>query len=126
MNVDIVKCFDKISHTIIYERVLLTNKYLFFLKRWVNSAIIGPEAEGGKNIKFKPTSGVPQGSVIGPMICYIVLDGLQDFVQDNLPSRYTKSKEELDYIRLKTYKEPQNPYHVFIFKFFVFAMLMIF
>jgi len=49
---------------------------------------------------------VPQSSIIGPMICNIVLDGLQDFVQDNLPTRYTKSKEELDYIKFKTGKEP--------------------
>jgi hypothetical protein len=40
------------------------------------------------------------------MICNIVLDGLQDFVQNNLPSRYTKSKEELDYVKFKTGKEP--------------------
>jgi retron-type reverse transcriptase len=106
LNVDIVKCFDKISHKTIYEKVPLANKYLFFIKRWATNFIIGPENRGGKNIKFKPTSGVPQGSIIGPMICNIVLDGLQDFVQDNLPSRYTKSKEELDYVKFKTGKEP--------------------
>jgi len=106
LNVDIVKCFDKISHKIIYEKVPLANQYLFFIKRWATNFIIGPENRGGKNIKFKPTSGVPQGSIIGPMICNIVFDGLQDFVQDNLPSRYTKSKKELDYVKFKTGKEP--------------------
>lgn len=106
LNVDIVKCFDKISHQTIYEKTPLTSKYLFFIKRWASSAIIGPEVKGGKNIKFKPISGVPQSSIIGPMICNIVLDGLQDFIQDNLPTRYTKSKEELDYIKFKTDKEP--------------------
>jgi len=106
LNVDIVKCFDKISHKTIYEKVPLANKYLFFIKRWATNFIIGPENRGGKNIRFKPTSGVPQGSIIGPMICNIVLDGLQDFVQDNLPSRYTKSKKELDYVKFKTGKEP--------------------
>ena len=106
LNVDIVKCFDKISHETIYEKVPLANKYLFFIKRWATNFIIGPENQGGKNIKFKPTSGVPQGSIIGPMICNIVLDGLQDFVQNNLPNRYTKSKKELDYVKFKTGKEP--------------------
>lgn len=106
LNVDIVKCFDKISHKIIYEKVPLTSKYLFFIKRWATNFIIGPENPGGKNVKFKPASGVPQGSIIGPLICNIVLDGLQDFVQDNLPTRYMKSKEELDYVKFKTGKEP--------------------
>lgn len=106
LNVDIAKCSDKISYKTIYEKVPLTNKYSFFIKRWATNLIIGREYPRGKNIKFKPTSGVPQGSIIGPMICNIVLDGLQDFMQDNLPTRYTKSKEELDYVKFKTDKEP--------------------
>jgi Group II intron, maturase-specific domain len=31
------------------------------------------------------------------MICNIVIDGLQDFIQDNLPARYKRSKEKLKY-----------------------------
>ena len=96
MNVDIVKCFDKISYQIIYEKTPLLSKYLFFIKRWASSTIIGPKVKGGKNIKFKPISGVSQSSIIKLMICNIVLDSLQDFIQTNLPTRYTKSKEELD------------------------------
>jgi len=79
---------------------------LFFIKRWTTNLIIGPKDQKGKNTKIKPTTGVPQGSVIGPMICNIVFDGLQDFVQDSLPTRYTKSKEELDYVKFKIGKEP--------------------
>jgi hypothetical protein len=37
-----------------------------------------------------------------PIICNIVLDGLQDFIQDNLPTRYKKSKEELEHKLGKT------------------------
>lgn len=44
---------------------------------------------------YKTIKSVWQGFIIGPMICNIVLDGLQDFVQDNLPTNYKKSKEEL-------------------------------
>lgn len=106
LNVDIVECFDKISHKVIYKKVPLTNEYLLFIKRWATNFIIGPENRRGKNIKFKPISGVPQGLIIGSIICNIVFDGLQDFLQDNLPNRYTKSKEELDFVKFKTGKEP--------------------
>ena len=109
LNVDIVKCFDKISHKIIYEKVPLANKYLFFIKCWSTNFVIGPEHHGGKTIKVKSTSGVPQSSIIGPMLCNIVLDGLQDFVQDNLPAKYIKSKEELDYVKFRTGKELTKP-----------------
>lgn len=106
LNVDIIKCFDKIAHQTIYEKIPLTSKYLFFIRCWANSVTIGPEVNGGANFRCKSVSGVPQGFIIGPMICNIVLDGLQDFIQDNLPVRYIKSKEELDYIKFKIGKEP--------------------
>lgn len=51
---------------------------------------------------------MPQGSIIGPMICNIVLDGLQDFIQDNLPIRYKRSKEELEYIEYKLGEKPSS------------------
>jgi RNA-directed DNA polymerase len=105
LNVDIIKCFDQISHKIIFEKIPLTSKYLFFIKRWAISPIIGSEVNKCKNIKFKPTSGVPRGSVIGPLVCNIVLDGLQDYIQDNLPTKYIRSQEELNYIKLKTGKK---------------------
>lgn len=78
LNVDIVGCFDNISHKSIIELTPITNKYLFLLKAWLKSTIVGPESMGSKKIiRFEPLSGVPQGSIIGPMVCNIVLDGLE-------------------------------------------------
>jgi retron-type reverse transcriptase len=108
LNIDVVKCFDQIDHDMIYKKVPLANKYLFFIKTWCTSKIIGPESKGGKEVKITPTAGIPQGSVIGPSICNIVLDGLQDFIQGNLPQRYTRSAEELKYIQFKTNKAPSR------------------
>lgn len=96
MNVNIVKCFDQILHKVILEKVPLANKYLYLIKSWATRLIIGPETKGGKVVKIKLIKGVPQ-STIGPMICNIVLNGLQNFIQDNLPVRYKRSREELKY-----------------------------
>jgi len=39
---------------------------------------VGPESMSSKKIiSFEPLSGIPQGSIIGPMVCNIVLDGLE-------------------------------------------------
>lgn len=115
LNVDIIKCFDQISHQVIFEKVPLANKYMYLIKGWATRSIIGPETKGGKDIKFKPTKGILQGSIIGPMICNIILDGLQDFIQDNLPARYKRSKEELEYIEYKLGEKPiSSNSHVYL------------
>jgi retron-type reverse transcriptase len=78
LNVDIVGCFDNISHKAILELTPIANKYLFLLKAWLKAPIVGPESMDSKKIiRFEPLSGVPQGSIIGPIICNIVLDGLE-------------------------------------------------
>lgn len=51
---------------------------------------------------------MPQGFKIGPTICNIVFDGLQDFIQENLPKRYTRSAEELKYIQFKINEFPSR------------------
>jgi hypothetical protein len=78
LNVNIVGCFDNISHKAILELTPIANKYLFLLKAWLKAPIVGLESMSSKKIiSFERLSGVPQGSIIGPMICNIVLDGLE-------------------------------------------------
>ena len=78
LNVNIVGCFDNISHKAILELTPIANKYLFLLKAWLKAPIVGPESMCSKKIiSFEPLSGVPQRSIIGPMVCNIVLDGLE-------------------------------------------------
>lgn len=79
LNVDIVGCFDNISHKSILELTPIANKYLFLLKTWLKTTIVGPESMDSQKItRFEPLSGIPQGSIIGPMTCNIVLDGLEE------------------------------------------------
>jgi len=78
LNIDIVDCFNSIFHKTILKLTPIADKYLFLLKAWLKAPIIGPESINSKKIVcFKPLRGVPQGSIIGPTICNIVLDGLE-------------------------------------------------
>lgn len=81
LNVDIVDCFDNISHKAILELTPIANKYLFLLKAWLKTIIVGPKSMDSKKIvRFEPLSGIPQRSIIGPIICNIVLDGLEQAI----------------------------------------------
>lgn len=78
LNVGIISYFDKISHEAILKLTPIANKYLFLLKAWLKARTIGPESIGSKKIIcFKPLSGIPKGSIIGPILCNVVLDGLE-------------------------------------------------
>lgn len=78
LNADIVGCFDNIAHSSILEFTPIADKYLFLLKTWLRAPVVGPEAIDSKKItRSVPKAGVPQGSIIGPIICNIVLDGLE-------------------------------------------------
>jgi retron-type reverse transcriptase len=78
LNVDIVGCFDNIAHCSILKFTPIADKYLFLLKAWLKAPIVGPEVINSKKIvHLIPERGVPQGYIIGPIICNIVLDGLE-------------------------------------------------
>ena len=78
LNVDIVSCFENISHKSILELTPVANKYLFLLKTWLKTTIVGSESmDSHKIIRFESLSGIPQGFIIGPIVCNIVLDGLE-------------------------------------------------
>ena len=57
------------------------DKYLFFLKQWLTAPTVGPQKKGSKlTVSVKPKVGVPQGSIIGPGISNLVLDGIDDLL----------------------------------------------
>lgn len=86
INVDIKKCFDKLSHKSVLKYYPITKKYKFLLKSWLRAKIYGKRTE---NCAF-PTffilnKGVPQGSIIGPACCNAALDGLEKAIKTTLP-----------------------------------------
>lgn len=78
---DINKCFDSIPHDIITKRVgkvVKCNRTLELLKKSLTAGYIDPES------KKQASSGVgtPQGSVLSPLLCNIVLHELDKYIEE--------------------------------------------
>lgn len=63
---DIKKAFDSLDWTLLLKAVrkhVPENWIVMYIERWLGATIVSPAGE-----KFTPTAGVPQGSVIGPLL----------------------------------------------------------
>ena len=67
LELDIEKCFDRISHKAILNRVIAPNFIINGLSKCLKS---------GVNPKF-PEQGTPQGGVVSPLLANIALNGIE-------------------------------------------------
>ena len=81
---DIKGCFDHISHRWILEHIPIDKK---ILRKWLKCGYIETK-------KLFPTDeGAPQGSPISPVICNMVLDGLQPLLKKHFHQTTRKGKQ---------------------------------
>ena len=73
---DIRACFDKISHPWM-EQHIVTDRPL--LRQWLKAGYIWEKQ------LFDTTEGTPQGGIISPTLCNVVLDGLERVVREAVP-----------------------------------------
>ena len=80
VSVNIVNCFDNLSHKLIINKFPFPQKYCKLLVRWIRCVKTG----GLEKLRVKMTSGVPYGSFFGPVICNFILNYcLQNFFNNN-------------------------------------------
>ncbi len=68
IELDIKKCFDRISHTSIMENLIAPSGLKIGIKRCLKA---------GTNVGF-PDQGTPQGGVVSPLLANIALNGIED------------------------------------------------
>lgn len=69
ISLDIYKCFDRINHQAILEHFKVPKVLASLLNRWLTPLIRDNQ---GKKVGVQ-TRGIAQGSVIGPLICNVIL-----------------------------------------------------
>jgi RNA-directed DNA polymerase len=81
LDADIAKCFDRISHEKLLEKLNTFPTLRRQIKAWLGSGVMD-------NKELFPTSqGTPQGGVISPLLANIALHGLENRIKQAFPHR---------------------------------------
>jgi len=74
LDADIAKCFDRINHEALLQKLNIKGKVRQQIKAWLKSGVIDQGT-------FNATSlGTPQGGVISPLLANIALHGLEELL----------------------------------------------
>ena len=76
LDADIAKCFDRINHNVLLNKLNTFPAMRRQVKAWLTS-----EIKDGKQL-FPSTEGTPQGGVISPLLANIALHGLESLLKD--------------------------------------------
>jgi RNA-directed DNA polymerase len=96
LDADIAKCFDRINHEALLQKLNIKGKVRQQIKAWLKSGVIDKGA-------FTATSdGTPQGGVISPLLANIALHGLENRIKqyaETLPGGKRDNLTSLSLIR---------------------------
>jgi RNA-directed DNA polymerase len=89
LDADIAKCFDRIGHQALLDKLDTFPLLRRVIKGWLKAGVLD-----GKDL-FPTQAGTPQGGVLSPLLANVALHGLEEAVAAAFPktSRLTGSKE---------------------------------
>ena len=103
---DFAKAFDKVSHKILLQKLVnigIKGKVLSWLKCFLSNRLQSVSVEGMLSFIHLVLSGVPQGTVLGPLLFIIFIDDIyqvikycigRSFADDTRLSKGVRSKED--------------------------------
>lgn len=81
LDADIEKCFDKISHPALLEKLQAIQPITKLVGGWLKAGIL----DGDKMLY--PEAGTPQGSIISPLLANVALHGLENAIGSTMSKR---------------------------------------
>lgn len=106
-DADIHKCFDKINHDKLLQKLDTLPVIKFQIKAWLSAGIMKGFTRRNKDESLNPNkSGTPQGGVISPLLANIALHGLETSINEHYNKtllrnyqKETKSRPQIGVIR---------------------------
>ncbi|MEQ9549400.1 MAG: group II intron reverse transcriptase/maturase [Coleofasciculus sp. G3-WIS-01] len=100
LDADIAKCFDRINHEKLLQKLKIKGKVRQQIKAWLKSGVIDQGA-------FTATSeGTPQGGVISPLLANIALHGLEERIKKEFPEMSHTMRETWFHKKGTKFKTP--------------------
>lgn len=87
LDADIAKCFDRIDHLALLQKLNQKGKVRQQIKSWLKSGVID------QGVFTATSEGTPQGGVISPLLANIALHGLEERIKREFPSMSYSGKE---------------------------------
>ena len=75
LDADISKCFDRINHDVLLQKLNTTPTMARQIRAWLKSGILD------RGNWFSTNEGTPQGGVISPLLANIALHGLEEYIK---------------------------------------------
>ncbi|WP_353805999.1 reverse transcriptase domain-containing protein, partial [Acinetobacter baumannii] len=81
---DMSKAFDRVNHSILKQKLKqygVTGKLLAWLEDYLTDRVVRVSVDGALSRSVAATSGVPQGSVLGPILFLIYVNDIPKLVR---------------------------------------------
>lgn len=96
LDADISKCFDRINHNALLDKIKTYPTLRKQLKSWLKAGVLERD-------NFSPTNeGTPQGGIVSPLLANIALHGMEERVKqfaETLKGHKAKNRQALSLIR---------------------------
>jgi RNA-directed DNA polymerase len=99
LDADIAKCFDKINHDKLLEKINTYPTLRKVIKQWLKAGVID------NNVFSKTEAGTPQGGVISPLLANIALHGMETKIKELASTWKGGKKKNMHSISLIRYAD---------------------
>jgi len=88
LDADIAKCFDRISHKALLEKLNTFPTIRRQVRAWLEAGVIDWKACSNRQKAYSPSNeGTPQGGVISPLLANIALHGMENRITQAFPKK---------------------------------------